>query len=269
MKKKRFYIIFGIIGIIAFIAYKMFQYYTPPLYKQPYQMSQRSDDTLRIAYIGDSWAYLHKYHKCNIPQLLEDTLHRPVRVSSYGISGLMSKEIYENMYDNGDFRRFLTENRYDYCYISAGINDTYKKMSISYFQQSMKNIIQLLLFNHIHPIIQEIPDYDINISYDWQNRTIKLHRRLSMLVNNTQLDCKQMFRDALDEMIYKNGYQQKVSILRYKSWNNDYINDLNHLYLVDRLHLNEQGYTKLDSVIANVIISSISEEKSGKQSKSF
>lgn len=265
VKNRRFYVILGIISVAAFIVYKMFQYYSPPYYRQPFQMNQKTDDTLRIAYIGDSWAYLHKYHKCMIPQLLEDTLHRPVQVSSYGISGLMSKEIYENMYNNSDFRHFLTKKRYDYCYISAGINDTYRKMNISYFQKSMKNIIQLLLFNHIYPIIQEIPDYDINISYDWQDRKIKLHRRLSMLVNNTPMDCKQMFRDALDEMICINGYQQKLSILRYKAWNNDYINDLSHLYLIDRLHLNEQGYIKLDSVIVNIIISSLAEEKSEKK----
>ena len=78
-----------------------------------------------------------------------------------------------------------------------------------------------------------------------------------MLINNTPLDCKQMFRDALDEVIRDNNYQNKVSVLRYKLWNNNYKNDLNHYYLVDRLHLNEHGYSKLDSVIAEEIISSI------------
>ena len=81
-----------------------------------------------------------------------------------------------------------------------------------------------------------------------------------MLINHTKLDCKQDFRDALDEMISKNGYQNKVDILRYKSWNDDYIHDLNHLYLVDRLHLNEKGYAKLDSAIAAVIVSSVAKE---------
>lgn len=260
MNRKRIYLALCIISVMTCIVYKMYLYYAPPVYRQPFQMSQKPDDTLRIAYIGDSWAYLHKYHKCRLAQLLKDTLCRPVVVYSYGISGLTSKEIYENMYDNKDFRFFLTKNRYDYCYISAGINDTYKKMSISYFRQSMKNIIRLLLENHIHPIIQEIPDYDISISYDWQNRAKKLHRRLSMFINNMPLDCKQIFRDALDEMIRESDYQNKVTILRYKSWNNDFISDLNHLYLVDRLHLNEQGYNKLDSVIAEIIESNIAEK---------
>lgn len=261
MNQKRIYLILGIIGVVAFFVYKLFMYYAPPSYRQPYQMNLKPDDTLRIAYIGDSWAYLHEYHECRLAHLLADTLHRPVRVNSYGISGLTSREIYENMYNNSDFKYFLTKNRYDYCYISAGINDTYRKMSTSYFAESMKNIVQLLLYNNIHPIIQEIPDYDINISYYWQDRAKKLHRRLSMLINNTPLDCKQMFRDALDEMINENGYQNKVNILRYKSWNHSYTDDLNHLYLVDRLHLNGQGYAKLDSMIAEEIISAIGKIK--------
>lgn len=260
MNKKRICVLLCIISVMAYYVYKMYQYYAPPAFNPPFQMSQKLDDTLRIAYIGDSWAYLHKHHKCSLSLLLENMIHRPIVVSSFGISGLMSKEIYENMYNNSDFRLFLTKNRYDYCYISAGINDTYRKMSVSYYQKSMNNIIRLLLVNHVRPIIQEIPDYDISISYDWQDRTIKLHRRLSMVLNSTPLDCKQMFRDALDEMISNNDYQNKVNILRYKSWNNDYIHDLNHLYLVDRLHLNEKGYAKLDSAIAAVIVSSVAKE---------
>jgi len=262
MRRKRCYILFGILVVITYIVYRMSLYYTPPTFRQPYQMVVQADDTIRIAYIGDSWAYLHgvKEHKCRIARLLQDTLHCPVRVSTFGISGLTSKELYEAMYDDNNFRGFMSGQRYDYCYISAGINDTYRKMSIRYFRQSMNCIIQMLLYNDIHPIIQEIPDYDITISYYWQNRVMKLHRHLSMLINSTPLDCKQMFRDALDEMIRENGYLGNVSILRYKSWNDNYLNDISHLYLEDRLHLNENGYSKLDSAIVEEIISSVAND---------
>lgn len=196
-----------------------------------------------------------------IPQLLQDSLHRPVKVHSYGVCGLTSKEIYENIFDNSDFKQFLSKRRYEYCYISAGINDTYKKMNTSYYQQSMNGIIQFLLSSHIHPIIQEIPDYDIYTSFDRQKTSRKILRRLSMMINNTPLDCKQLFRDTLDELIREKGYQDKVSIVRYKSWNNDYSNDIKQLYLDDGLHLNEQGYAKLDSAIAKEIISFIVHEQ--------
>ena len=78
-----------------------------------------------------------------------------------------------------------------------------------------------------------------------------------MVVNGTPLDCKQQFRDALDELITEKGYQDKVSIIRYKTWNNDYANDLIHLYVSNQMHLNKHGYHVLDSIIATEIISLI------------
>ena len=145
------------------------------------------------------------------------------------------------------------ERGYDYCYISAGINDTYKKMSKAYYKKSMDCIIRFLLTNQIHPIIQEIPDYNINKTYENQKPYKKFIRQLSMLINHTKLDCKQDFRDALDELINEKRYNDKISVIRYKSWNNDYENDLNILYLNDGMHLNEKGYLVLDSMIAKKI----------------
>jgi hypothetical protein len=74
-----------------------------------------------------------------------------------------------------------------------------------------------------------------------------------MLINDVNLDFKQQFRDALDELINEKGYNDKISVIRYKSWNNDYENDLNILYLNDCMHLNEKGYLVLDSMIAKTI----------------
>ena len=82
-----------------------------------------------------------------------------------------------------------------------------------------------------------------------------------MFINNQPIDCKQIFRDALEELILEKGYQDKVSIIRYQTWNNNYYDDLNKLYLNDGLHLNEQGYDKLDSAIAKEILSSMTIRK--------
>ena len=255
MRKKILYIFISTaICIICGVAYSFYSYYAPPKLRQAYQINTIPDDTLRIAFIGDSWAFMHKDHVCMIPQLLQDSLHRPVKVHSYGISGLTSKEIYENILDNSDFKQFLSKRRYGFCYVSAGINDTYKKMSTSYYQQSMDGIIQFLLFNHIYPIIQEIPDYDINISFERQTVSKKLLRSLSMIINNTPLDCRQIFRDALNDMILEKKYTDKVGIIKYKSWNGNGENDLNHLYRNDRMHLNNKGYNALDSVITKKIL---------------
>ena len=75
-----------------------------------------------------------------------------------------------------------------------------------------------------------------------------------MLINGTKMDSKQEFWKALDELIQKKEYQDKISIIRYKSWNNNYKNDLKNYYNDDQMHLNEKGYSILDSVIANEII---------------
>ena len=251
--KKLFICIFIATCIIIGFAYSFYRYYAQPKLRQPYQTNATPDDTLRIAFIGDSWAFMHKDHECMIPQLLQDSLHRPVKVHSYGVCGLTSKEIYENIFDNRDFKQFLSKRRYEYCYVSAGINDTYKKMSISYYQQGMNGIIQFLLSNHIHPIIQEIPDYDIYTSFERQKASRKLLRRLSMMINNTPLDCKQLFRDALDALIHEKKYSDKVSLIRYKSWNGNGLKDLNTLYRSDRMHLNDKGYATLDSAITRTI----------------
>lgn len=251
------YVILIFTGIVCMlIAYGTYRYYAPPHIREPYQMKE-PDDTLRIAYIGDSWAFLHKDHDSCLETLLENTLHRPVKVYSHGICGLTSKEIYEKMFNDTEFHSFLKSEGYQYCFISAGINDTYKKMSASYYQQSMDGIIQFFLANNIHPIILEIPDYDIQKAYNWQKSLRKVLRDMSMFINNTTVDCKQMYRDALNGLINQKGYQNKVSIIRYKSWNGNYDNDLQRLYLGDGMHLNSVGYAALDSIIAKTIIDNL------------
>ena len=75
-----------------------------------------------------------------------------------------------------------------------------------------------------------------------------------MFINDTDLDCKQQFRDALDELIQAKGYQDKVTVIRYKSWNKSFENDLKELYIEDKMHLNDKGYVVLDTAIANEII---------------
>lgn len=252
MKRLWIYLLL-IVCVIAIISYQAYRYYAPPYQRTVYSVLNQ-DDTLRIAYIGDSWAFMHKDHHCEIAKFIEDSIHCPVKVHSYGICGLTSKEIYENLFENSDMKQFVQNRYYKYCFISAGINDTYKKMGISYYQKSMNAIIQFLLMNNIRPIILEIPDYDINKAFKRQKPSRKLLRRISMFVNNTPIDCKEMFREAFDEMIRENGYTNKISIIRYQTWNSNGVKDLRVLYASDGMHLNEFGYSVLDSVIVNEIL---------------
>ena len=246
-------IIIALTSICFVFGAKIYSYYSPAKERPIYHTIQHHDDTIRIAYIGDSWAFDHQYHDCKIADILSKELSRPVIVSSYGIGGLTSKEIYHALFEIDNLRPFM-ERGYDYCYISAGINDTYKKMSTSYYQNNMNCIIHFLLANNIHPIVQEIPDYNINKVYDNQKLEKKFIRQLSMLINHAKMDCKQDFRDALDKLIQERNYQHEVSIIRYKSWNCNYKKDLKELYVHDQMHLNARGYSVLDSAIIKEIL---------------
>lgn len=261
MKQKYIFLITILLCAVCIkLGIKCYSYYSPAKERPIYQTKKHNDDTIRIAYIGDSWAFGHQFHNCNIGEALSHELKRPVVVSSYGIGGLTSKEIYHALFEIDNLRHFMKQG-YDYCYISAGINDTYKKMSTIYYKVSMDCIIRFLLANHIHPIIQEIPDYNINKTYENQKTQKKLIRHLSMLINHTKMDCKQDFRDALDELITEMGYKDKVSIIRYKSWNGNYEYDLRRLYLNDGMHLNEMGYSKLDHTIIKEVLQSLTKHK--------
>jgi lysophospholipase L1-like esterase len=261
MKAKKVIILMSVVFIISYYGEKIHDFYSPAKERQIYRTHEHHDDTLRIAYIGDSWALGHseswtfgnKPHFCQLSNIIKDSLNRPVTVESYGISGLTSKKIYYALFESNSFKSFIQKG-YDYCYVSAGINDTYGKMSTSYYTHSMDCIIRFLITNHIHPIIQEIPDYNIVEAYKSQNTYKKFLRHISMFINATQMDCKQQFREALNKLIIEKDYQNKVSIVRYKSWNNNYENDLKELYISDQIHLNDKGYAVLDHAISKVVL---------------
>lgn len=234
------------------IVYAFYNYYTPPAERKAYIIPHHNDDTLRVAYIGDSWAAMHKEYDSILAQIIEDSIHRPVKVSSFGIHGKTSKEIYESLFESQSMHTFIMQG-FDYCFISVGINDTYKKMSTEYYKESMGNLIRFLLANHIHPIILDIPDYDIVKAYEKQQTARQILRKISTFITGSQADCKQTFRNALSDLA-NNNCDWQISVLKYQEWNSDYQNDLKSYYLTDGMHLNKKGYARLDSCIAQHII---------------
>ena len=254
MKHWLFILPLAIITLCCIVIGYAYNYYTPPTERKAYIIPHHNDDTLRVAYIGDSWAAMHKEYDCVLAQIIEDSIHRPVKVASFGINGKTSKEIYESLFENQCMHTFMMQG-YDYCFISVGINDTYKKMSTDYYKKSMNHLIRFLLTNHIHPIILDIPDYDITKAYDHQHFTRKLLRNISTFITGSQKDCKQDYRNAIEELIKHNNFSRKeISIVRYQEWNNDYQKDIVKNYQADGMHLNQIGYRELDSCIARLII---------------
>lgn len=248
MRHRMFFILFFVSLLVIYLIYEAYIYYAPPQTYKPYTITKRNDDTLRIAYIGDSWANYHTPFDSTMSQMAEAILHIPVKVSSYGICGLTSKEIYEEIFVNDRMRLFLSRG-YDYCFISAGINDTYKKMSIKYYKESIDNIIQFMLANQVTPIILEIPNYDIEKAYYNQKPSRKLLRRVSMKITGTPMNCKQTFRNALDELIQRKYKNNEIQVIRYKEWNGHFHTDQDKLYQEDGMHLNMKGYEALDRCV--------------------
>jgi len=244
-------VILSVCGIA--IGYALNNYYAPPAERQAYTIPRHHDDTLRIAYIGDSWAAFHNEHRCSLSQIISNRLQRPVKVTSFGLPGKTSKEIYESLFNHSKMRTLMTQGC-DFCFISAGINDTYKKMSTEYYKKSMDFIIQFMLTNNIRPIILEIPDYDIIRAYNRQQPSRRWLRMFSILITGTPIDCKNEFRNTLMELIFYKNYHDSVDLISYQEWNLHYVDDLKAYYVGDGMHLNQKGYDKLDSCLAMHII---------------
>ena len=252
-------IFISIIIICIFTAGLLFySYYAPCKSEKPYRLSTVNKDTLQIVFIGDSWAFFHEPHDLKASEMLSGMLQHPVSFRSFGVCGLTSKEIYEQLFYNDRLKHFLHKGCH-YCILSAGINDTYKKMSKDYYVKSIEAILHFFLYNNVTPLLIEIPDYDIEKCYQRQTATRKALRQLSMLVNNTPIDCKQMFREALD--ITLTNYKEKVILLHYQDWNSHYADDLQHFYKEDGLHLNAVGYSALDRQIGFCLLRQINNSK--------
>ena len=253
MNKKRYKLLLIVVIIIAFLGYGMYYYYAPPIEHKPYTIAKINDDTIRVAYIGDSWAFFHHPYDQRLTDSLSNKLNHPTKVTSLGFCGRSSKEIYWYLFDNPELVKYISKG-YNHCFISVGINDANKKMSSNYYKHSMACIIQFLLANQITPIILEIPDYDIEKMYRWEIPSRKLLRPFSRFITGTPINCKNEFRQAFNDLLAEKKYGEKVQVIRYKSWNNHYAEDIEKIYKGDGIHLNDNGYAKLDSCIIETCV---------------
>lgn len=245
-----------LILILGFVLVKFSAYYSPAVSQQGLRVLKHYDDTIRIGFIGDSWADGHKKTKCVIDTIVEARIGMPVIVKTTGISGLTSKNVYYSIFRD-DSVRSVVEWGPDFCFVSAGINDSDRKMGVKYYKENMKLIINLLLENHIIPIILEIPSYNIHFSFRRRSRQIKLRYLLSMLINFSKMDCINDYREAYNELLDEQHWKDDVLTIYYTDWNHDGYKDKRKIYDEGQMHLNEKGYLVLDSCIANVIVESL------------
>jgi lysophospholipase L1-like esterase len=242
-----------VLSLVVLLFYYIRPYYTPAEKQTGMSVMMHQDDTIRIAYIGDSWADGHKNKKCVIDSLLYHSIGRPVLVRTEGISGLTSKNIYYSIFRDSLMRKVI-EWGPDFCFVVAGINDSDRKMGKGYYKENMRLIIGLLLEKNIVPIILEIPSYDIRFSFKRRSRQIKLQYLFSMLFSWSKMDCIQDYRDAYVGLLTEQGWNEKVITVKCDDWNPDGYNDARELYDGGLMHLNSKGYLVLDTCISQKII---------------
>lgn len=252
--KRRIFIVILIISIfiVGGVCY-LKPYFSPAHKLDGLKVMHHSDDTIRVGYIGDSWADGHKRVICVIDSFIQDTLGRHVDVRTAGISGLTSKNIYYGIFKN-DSMRSVIEWGPDFCFVVAGINDSDRKMGVGYYKENMKLIITLLLEHHIKPIVLEIPSYNIEFSYERRSRQVKMRYLVSMLLTWSKMDCINEYRAAYNRLLCEQKWGDKVITIRCNDWNPYGYMDNRNLYDEGQMHLNEKGYFILDSCIANKIV---------------
>ena len=74
-------------------------------------------------------------------------------------------------------------------------------------------------------------------------------RLTSMLITSSEKDCIESYRNAIKQLINDNTYDNIIYI-NYESWNPKGDQDSRQIYTPDMIHLNEYGYSILDSCIA-------------------
>ena len=250
-------------GLLYFIPTYRF-YYVPeelPFYDIP---PIHKDDTLRIAFIGDSWADYHTLLSGDtmVVNSAKRIFIHPVKTQTRGKKGALSKEVYYFMYSDKTIEHSyepdrciqpLIEEHPNYCVIFAGINDVTYLRPTSYYAENMRLIIRLLLHNDIRPVVMEIPI--VNFTEPMQRKRFRERwfYRIRSILMGTQNNQGSDYQNALKEMLAKTGLQDSVMYISAKQWNPGGSVDIT-MFLVDRLHLNLNGYHVLDSCIATEII---------------
>ena len=80
MKRWLFLLLSVLSLIVVCVGYYLKPYFTPAEKQNGFSVMSHQDDTIRIAYIGDSWADRHKNVNCDIGSFVGDATGHPVVV---------------------------------------------------------------------------------------------------------------------------------------------------------------------------------------------
>lgn len=229
-----------------------------------YEIKSRVDDTIKVVMIGDSWAGLHHEYGMDayLYSKLQNLVSCPITIVSKGKGGERSRGIHQLMFSSGDNgTKSLLVSGPNYCIISAGINDAAANLGTRQYCHYYRQILDLLIENHIRPVVIEIPDVNI-----WHLYGGKPYKDLVIdYVRSIMTRCKmyhiQEYREALYDMLVEEHLVEKVVYVRMKNWNDGSPEINKHLFMEDQIHLNRHGYEKLDSCIALAILKDLEKTK--------
>jgi lysophospholipase L1-like esterase len=267
--KCRKYILFFVLALLG-----VGTYYIVTIFQEAFGVAEElpaysippkhNDDTLRVAIIGDSWAWIHA--EMNYDTLFEQYAQRltsrPVKCFSKGHNGQKTKGVYYDMFANRDVKyewertyctQSLLEQHPDYCIVMAGINDLCRQVPPETYAENYRLIIQLLLKNGIRPVVMEIPEFDV-VAACKQLGEVKYncYRYLSLFTRAGWNVSK--YRKKLQAMLHETSLMEQVVYISVETWNPGGVFKQPGLYQEDRFHLNQQGYKAMDSIISKRII---------------
>lgn len=257
--------------LIILSLFKYYQYRWKNLWvfedeRVPYAIECHHDDTLRVAMIGDSWAGMHSINKMDsfLQTKLSNLINLPVKMISKGKGGEISRGIYQLLFDENekDGTKPIITSGIDYCIVSAGINDAADNLGPCLFCYHMRLILRFLLFNHIRPVVIEIPD--INLWYSYGGKPFKdlISDYVRSLMSQCEMYQIKEYRDSLRFMLVSEDLMDSVIYIRMNDWSGSGPTINKQLFLDDQIHLNKMGYQLLDSCIVNAINADLKSKKS-------
>lgn len=250
------------VSLLAMIFVSLYYYFRwKPLWsyeelREFYSISHHYDDTLRIVMIGDSWVGMRSDTLNSLFQKRLSTISgRSVILKSKGKGGEKSRGIYQLMFEgDGWGAKSLLVSGADYCVVIAGINDSAANLGKKQFTHHMKLIIDFLLKNNVRPILIEIPNVNIwNVYGGKPIKDLVVDFTRSLMTRCGMYHFPE-YREALRLMLEDSKLLGPVIYIPMNSWNGKNYDLNKQLFIDDQIHLNYQGYLKLDSCIMNVII---------------
>ena len=227
----------------------LYRYYQPAKVQPIYAITPKhSDDTIRILFMGDSWAAYHADYDTLLTRLVTSNIGKPCKVKSIGYVGAKSKEIYERLFTNT--KPYIMEHP-DYCIISAGINDAVAKMGTNYYKTNYSYIVIFLLSQRIIPVVLDMPNVDYRAVYSRETLTEKMRHNVSSIVTGANFYSFQTYKAALFDVIEQSEWQDSLVYIDSGKWMPSY--NRSDFYCPDGIHLNATGYQRLDSCLSKEI----------------